>query len=142
MESVLHNVPFPSAGYQHDFKLDRKGSYHASQIKTTVPLTVVDLTTPGLQAMGLKPSDLFESNKRDYARTRVWAAWLRAQCPTAQGLYWISRRYNESAVVVLFGDRVSASCLATASAPQHIRTFEIETLDLVERLGGSAKPAV
>jgi hypothetical protein len=24
MESVLHNVPFPSAGYQHDFKLDRK----------------------------------------------------------------------------------------------------------------------
>lgn len=140
MESVLHNAPFPSTGYQHDFKLDRTGSYHASQIGTTRPLTLVDLTTPGLQAMGLVPSDLFESNKRDYPRTRQWADWFRAQCPTAHGLYWISRRYNESAVIVLWADRVDAGTLALVAAPEHVSRFEGTTLELVERLGGSAKP--
>ena len=141
MESVLHNVPFPSTGYQHDFKIDRLGAYHVSQISTTAPLTVVDLTTPGLQAIGLLPSDLFESNKLDYPRTQTWATWFRLQCPAAHGLYWISRRYNEAAVIVLFEDRVPSGRLTSATAPRHVRQFELTTLELVERLGGSAKPA-
>ena len=140
MESVLHNVPFPSSGYQHDFKQDREGSYHASEVSTTATLTLVDLTTPGLQAMGLRTSDLFESNKRDYPRTQRWAEWFRGQCATAQGLYWISRRYNEAAVMVLYEDRVPSGMLKEVAAPRHVRHYESTTLDLVERLGGSAKP--
>jgi hypothetical protein len=141
MESVLHNVPFPSTGYQHDFRLDRLSTYHVSQISTTQTLSLVDLTTPGLQAMGLLPSDLFESNKRDYPRTRQWAAWFRAQCPAAHGLYWISRRYNEAAVMVLWADLTPTGALAASAVSEHVSHFELTTLDLVERLGGSAKPS-
>lgn len=142
MESVLHNVPFPSSGYQHDFKQDREGTYHVSQVRSTAALTLVDLTTPGLQAMGLRPSDLFESNKRDYPRTQGWAEWFRAKCATAQGLYWLSRRYNEAVVIVLYKDRVPPRILKEVDAPRHVRNHESTTLDLVERLGGSAKPEV
>jgi hypothetical protein len=140
MESVLHNVPFPSSGYQHDFKQDREGTYHVSQVSTTSALTLVDLTTPGLQSMGLRPSDLFEGNKRDYPRTQRWAEWFRGQCATAHGLYWVSRRYNEAAVMVLYADRVPSGTLKAVVAPRHVRHYESTTLDLVERLGGSAKP--
>lgn len=140
MESVLHDVPFPSSGYQHDFKRDREGAYHVSQVRTTATLTLVDLTTPGLQKMGLRPSDLFESNKRDYPRTQRWAQWFRGQCAKAQGLYWVSRRYNEAAVMVLYADRVPRGTLKEVVAPRHVRHYESTTLDLVDRLGGSAKP--
>jgi RES domain len=142
MESVLHNVPFPSRGYQHDFKRDREGTYHVSQVRTTAALTLVDLTTPGLQAMGLRPSDLFESNPRDYPRTQRWAEWFRQQCAAAQGLYWVSRRYNEAVVMVLYKDRVPARVLKEVAAPRHVHRYESTTLDLVDRLGGSAKPEV
>ena len=142
MESVLHDAPFPSAGYQHNFKRDRAGRHHVSRIRNTRPLRLVDLTSLGLSAMGLKPSDLFENNKPDYPRTRRWAAWLREVCPDAQGFVWMSRRNNQSAAIVLFEDHVAAGVLAEQVGPMHVSAFEATTLTLLERLGGSAAPDI
>ena len=142
MESVLHDAPFPSVGYQHNFKRDRAGPYHVSQVRSTGALRLVDLTSLGLSAMGLKPSDLFESNKSDYPGTRRWATWLRALCPDGQGFLWMSKRNNESAAIVLFEDRVAAGALAEQVAPMHVSAFEATTLTLLGRLGGSAAPDI
>lgn len=140
MESVLHDVPFPSTGYQHNFKRDRAGSYHVSRVRTTATLTLVDLSTLGLSAMGLQPSDLFESNKPDYPRTRRWAQWLRQQWPSAAGLSWMSRRDNRSEAIVLFEDRMARGALVEVAAPKHVSAFESTTLALLAQMGASAAP--
>lgn len=142
MESVLRDVPFPSTGYQHRFARDRAGPYHLSPVEMRQPLRLVDLTSAGLAAMGLRPSDLFESNRPDYPRTREWAVWWRERQPAAQGLYWMSRRFNEVPVLVLWADRVPPGTVLPLAPPRHVRHFEALTLQLLERLGGSAAPEV
>jgi RES domain len=70
METVLHDVPTLSQGHIHDVDRDLRSNLHASSIDVTAPLRLVDLTKIGLQRMGLRVTDLFETEAADYARTR------------------------------------------------------------------------
>jgi hypothetical protein len=106
METVLHDVPWPSAGYAVDLQqvLD-ESTLCASQVVLKRPLQVVDLSALGLRPLGLRPSDLTETNADQYPRTRQWAQWFHAQLPQAQGLQWQSRQDNRRSAALLFGDR-------------------------------------
>lgn len=80
-------------------------------------LTLIDLRGHGLRRIRLKRNQLLETEADDYARTARWAKALHAARPEAQGLIWISRQFDTSAVMVLFGDRVSDSSLEAHEPP-------------------------
>jgi hypothetical protein len=144
METVLHDVPYPSQGYHHDLERDLAGPLHASTLRLRRALRVVDLTKVGLQRMGLRASAMFETDAVDYPRTRTWAHWLHQTLPRAQGLVWLSARYPESMAVMLFGDRIPASAVRTA-APGDTRALRdpdvlAQILWLLDRLGCGVSP--
>lgn len=143
METVLREVPTPSEGYLHDLQRDLDAPLRLSQVVLGEPLQVVDLTKIGLQRMGLKPSQMFETDAADYARTRGWAEWLRTAAPAAQGLLWLSARQPESRAVMLFGDRIRRGALKAGDVrlrPLHDPRVLAVLLGLLQRLGCGVAP--
>lgn len=135
MEVVLHDVPIPSNGYQHDLERDRASNLHLSAIGLP-GLTLANLTATGLRGPGLSPSDLFDGDKADYLRTREWALWIWANVPAAQGLMWMSKQDNQSKALMLFGDRVS-SPIVDLKQSLHISHFENLIIELLAEMGAS-----
>ncbi len=143
METVLHDVPYPSDGHIHDIDRSLRGTLHASSIEITVALDLVDLTKIGLQRIGLRVSEVFETEAHDYPRTRAWAHTLRDALPAAQGLYWMSSRQPECPAMVLFGDRVPAHAVQpgpTPSMPLSNAKVYASLLALLQRLGCGVSP--
>jgi hypothetical protein len=144
METLLHNVPTPSEGFIYDLQADIDRGIVASQISVTVELQLVDMTSVGLQNMGMLQSQMFETEQGDYERTRRWAAWLRREQPLAQGLAWMSRRDNSAMAVVLFEDRIGSGVVvpgARTRLPIGDPFVLDRVLSLMDRLGlGDAGP--
>jgi RES domain-containing protein len=144
METVLHDVPYPSQGHIHDLDRDLGSTLHLSAIDIVQPLQLADLTQLGLQRLGLRVSQLFESNADDYPRTRQWAAWVHQALPRAQGLVWMSARHAEHAALMLFGDRVAAGTVlaATDVPPRPLREAAVTAtlLALLQRLDCGVAP--
>lgn len=143
METVLHDVPFPSTGHIHDLQRNLQSDLHASRISLTAPLQLVDLSKLGLQRMGLRVSQMFETDACDYARTQAWARWLHITVPQAQGLYWMCARQPECAGLMLFGDRAAAGVVApTAESSLHVGHPQVlaALLALLHRLGCGVAP--
>lgn len=138
METALHDVPYPSEGHIHDLQRDLQSDLHASQIELRTPLQLVDLSKLGLQRMGLRVSQLFETDADDYARTQAWARWLHTALPDAQGLYWLCTRQPECAGLMLFGERIHKAGVKAAAAPSlHLSHPDVlgALLGLLNRLG-------
>ncbi|MEU9117223.1 RES family NAD+ phosphorylase [Streptomyces sp. NPDC048483] len=76
-----------------------------SVLRTRTDLTLIPLLTEEDLADVCQDSWLLEADGPSYAQTRRWAAELRAQVPTAQGLVWQSRRHRPRQAMVFFGDR-------------------------------------
>lgn len=133
-EIVLHDAPTPSTGYLHDWERDKASALHLSEIELPA-LHLVNLTATGLRAAGLQVADLFGTEQPDYRRTRQWALWIWQHMPEAQGLHWMSVRDNTSAVVMLFGDRVTADVLRPLLGPTPIARYESTVFHLLDELG-------
>ena len=83
-------------------------------VVTVRDLSLVDLTTSGLHAIGISRARLIESTSRTYDRTNKVAVRLRAAAPTADGFVWVSRAHDTSLSVVLYADPGRASMLDVA----------------------------
>lgn len=143
METALHDVPYPSEGHIHDLQRDLQSDLFVSKIELLAPLQLLDLTKLGLQRMGLRVSQMFETDADDYARTQTWAHWLHSALPQAQGLYWMCARQPECAGLMLFGDRVPKAAVAAATEPSlHLSHAEVlaALLALLTRLGCGVAP--
>lgn len=137
METVFHDVPWPSTGYSLDLTKHLESSYCASQVELTSAAQLIDLTSVGLRAIGLRAVDLLDTNATEYPRARAWAQWLRQTAPTAQGLTWMSRQDNTCRALVFFGDKLPASSLVPGKhvhVPLHKPEPLEAILSLAERL--------
>jgi hypothetical protein len=104
-ESIFHNVPV-----RRDGKAIRRSALTPMQVSTIAPrrdLTLVQLHGHGLIRLGVSRLELIDSEARHYDRTVAWAAALHARLEEADGLAWVSRKYDTSIALILFGDRVS-----------------------------------
>jgi hypothetical protein len=136
METVFHEAPVPSAKAILTERAIEARRWAITRIEATQPLSLVDLTSPGLRRIGLSRSDLIDTNAGSYPVTQKFAQDLYMQFPTAQGIRWVSRLYDEGACIVLWDDRIAPGTLVQASAPVSVLTEPTmsEILDLVDQL--------
>ncbi len=138
METVFHDV-----AYSPDLKYVRKKTHLtgwvSSLLKTTRPLTLIDLSAIALHNLGITRKHLLETEKDQYPGTRAWALALYTQFPSAQGLLWTSRQDDRAQACILFGTRVGAEALEPAAAPESLLNTDgsarMEVLALARRLG-------
>jgi len=118
METVYHDIPHvPGLKTFSKMKFDNK-SY--SVLDPQVDLKLLDLTGLGLRRTGVQPKDLIDTEKDTYPQTRQWAEVCHAQCPTSQGMVWVSRQHNTTLAIVLFEDRITLGTLTVSQFPQSI----------------------
>ena len=143
MGTVLHDMPFPADGHIRDLQRDLQSDLQASQIRLTAPRQLVDLSKLGLQRMGLRVSQMFETDACDHVRTQAWARWLHMTVPQAQGLHWKCARQPDCAGLMLFGDRAAAGVVAPWAEPSlHVGHSQVlgSLLALLQWLGCGAAP--
>lgn len=136
METVFHEAPAPSARAILTQRAIEAKRWTITGVEATQPLSLVDLTSPGLRRIGLSRSDLIDTNADSYPVTQRFAKDLYMEFPTAHGIRWVSRLFDEGVCIVLWQDRIAPDCLLQSSTPVSVLTEPImsEILDLVEQL--------
>ena len=138
METVLHDVPSPSAGFILPLKPATE-TRRVAQLKFRENVHLADFTSLGLRKLGLRRQDVIDCDKRAYPSIRKLAEWAYANRPDLQGIAWTSRQDDRAQAVVLFEPRLPPELLLAASSEQrfdegpHLATL----VDLVDRLGAS-----
>ena len=102
-ESVFHDVPIRGKGR----RIQRKAL--VTMLRSTVipkrDLRLVRLHSDGLKRLEVTHAELIESSSRQYPRTAAWGQALY-DLGDYDGLVWLSRQFNTSYAVMLWGDRV------------------------------------
>lgn len=136
METVFHDVPF-AAGLKTYEKV-KLADHVYSQVVPQSDLVLADLSVTALRKLGIKRSQIIDTEKDRYPATRPWAEAIHAQCPDIQGLCWISRQDDRALAVVLFGDRIPATMLVQSGASLDLTgnsDVYSELLELADRIG-------
>ena len=138
METVLHDLPSPSAGFILTLN-PAVETRRVAQLKLSGNVRLADFTALGLRKLGLRRQDVIDCDKRAYPSTRKLAEWVYAKRPDLQGIWWTSRQDDRAQALALFEPRLPPGLLVAASAEQrfddgpHLAALA----DLVERLGAS-----
>jgi hypothetical protein len=136
METVLHDVPTPPGDYILDLARLEEAALCISVIQPRRPLLLIDLSTKGLQRLGLRRGDLIDTPVRAYPATRAWATWFHQVSPAAQGLVWTSRKDDDAKSIMLYGDRVRESTLKVIKpAEPLISQWQDVLLDVALHIG-------
>ena len=102
-ETVFHDVPVRGTKIVDATKFQHR---MAVTLSPTRELRLADLTGPGLGRIGVSRPELIDSGPRSYGQTAIWARAIHAHAEHLDGLLWVSRQYDRSRALVLFGDRV------------------------------------
>ncbi len=84
-------------------------------VVTIRKLSLVDLTTDGLHAIGITRTALIESTSARYVWTNEIARQLREAAPRVDGFIWVSRARDTARSIVLYADAGRAPMLAPGS---------------------------
>ncbi|MER9133430.1 RES family NAD+ phosphorylase [Mesorhizobium sp. M0768] len=136
METVFHDVPFAPGLKTYD-KVKLADQVY-SQVAPQGELVLADLSVTALRKLGIKRSQIIDTEKDHYPATRPWAEAIHAQCPDIQGLCWISRQDDRALAVMLFGDRIPARMLVQSGVSLDLtRNSNVysELLELADRIG-------
>ena len=135
METIFHDVPYTS-----DLKTYQKSKLKNqvySQLTVLKKLTLVDLSTVALRKLGLQRNQIIDTESVTYPRTRAWSEAIYQQCPSAQGLSWVSRQDDRARAFVFFESRLPTSPFVPD--PPKLLTGDIPTydalLDLADLIG-------
>ena len=109
-ETVFHDVPLRRGPRQ--VVLSRLSPLALVALRPRRDLSLVELLGSGLTRLGIRADQLTATGPNVYARTVEWARALHAAVPAADGLVWMSCRFNVAKALVIFANRVSSSDLA------------------------------
>ncbi|MEH0109795.1 RES family NAD+ phosphorylase [Tersicoccus sp. MR15.9] len=105
-ETLLHDVPL-AGGALLPHAYERTVM---SRVVPARPLRLAKFRGTGLRALGAEAADISDTEADAYPDTVRWAQ--AAHEAGFDGCAWTSRRCNDGAAYVLFGDRVASSDLA------------------------------
>lgn len=109
-ETVFHDVPLRAGPRQ--VAISRLSPLALVALRPGRDLSLVELLGSGLTRLGVRADQLTATGPSVYEKTVEWARTLHAAAPGADGLVWMSCRYNVAKALVLFADRVSSSDIA------------------------------
>jgi hypothetical protein len=137
METVFHETPVPSSGSLLVERNIAERKWARTTFTNTEALRLVDLTTVGLQRIGLTRPQVIDTTSAKYRSTQSFARYLHAQFPDAHGIRWVSRLYDEGTCIVLYKDRIKSGMLVQLSPTTGVLEGATLThlLDLVDHLG-------
>jgi RES domain len=116
-ETLLRDLPLDAAGVRLLPSAKVRGR-RISAVRTKADMEIVSLRSgTDLGAVAQDPW-LTTCDPRDYAQSRHWAHWIRAQAPAAAGCVWLSRREPGRQAFVLFGDRGAAHAMEAVTDPR------------------------
>ena len=104
-ETIFRTVPIPEGNREDRPRQVFLGPYQGwvwSTLACSRELTLVDLDTEGLAALGVTWENLIGSGRLHYPMTRRWAEALWRAAPSADGLVWRSRQAPDQEALVLF----------------------------------------
>jgi len=114
-ETVFHDVPISGPG--REILISSLIPWLFSTIAPRRGLRLVDLRGYGLRRLELRRADLIETPASEYPALAPWGAAFY-NCPEApDGIIWISRQYDRSAALMLFGGRVPRRDLEVVAPP-------------------------
>jgi hypothetical protein len=128
-ERLFHDLPLTGSG--RFIRFDRIGNLHYCELRSTTPLTIVQLFAPDLARWGMTRANLIESKPPTYRRTARWAEAIYRRFPAVQGFMWSSRFCEPDASLMFFGSRIPNDALQMASEPRAI-TRDLELLESLE----------
>jgi len=113
-ETVFHDVPL--RGGPRQVVISRLSPLALVALRPRRDLSLIELLGSGLTRLGIRADELTATGPSVYAKTVEWASSLHAAVPRADGLVWMSCRFNVAKALVLFAERVSSSDLAADGA--------------------------
>ncbi|HEX4965865.1 MAG TPA: RES family NAD+ phosphorylase [Thermoanaerobaculia bacterium] len=114
-ESIFHNAPL--RGPDRAIRRSTLKPMQVSTVASRRDLNLIQLYGHGLGRLGVSRAELVDSEIRHYARTAAWAAALHLRLERADGLIWVSRKFDTSFAMVLFGDRILRGDLEVIDSP-------------------------
>jgi hypothetical protein len=136
METVLHDCPYPSSGYILTLPNEKKEIRRMGCLAVLEPLLLADFSAIGLRRIGLKKSQIIESEKTKYSFTRSLASQIYSLRPDVQGIQWTSKQDDRASVVILFEPRISSHKIIAWHEDLHINDGIVldELVDLLDKL--------
>lgn len=134
-ETIFHDVdaaaPFKTVAVSQLARL----SY--STFVASRDLNLAALFSADLMRFGLQRHQVIDTPAMAYATTRLWSVAAHSYAPSADGMIWVSRRYDEERALVMFGDRLPENTLMPlSSTPILQNAMALKTLlDLGDRAG-------
>lgn len=134
METAFHEVPHTS-GLKILSKSKLQNQVY-SPLLVQQKLNLVDLSAVALRKLGLKRNQLIDTENITYPRTRAWAEEIYKQCPSAQGLSWVSRQDDRARAFIFFGNRLTAKTFKSAESKSLVGDDSTYTalLDLADHI--------
>ena len=109
-ETVFHDIPL--TGKRTLLRRRYRGRTKTElRLDPSVTLDLAQFHDPGLLRLRVRPRQLTETTSYHYPRTARWAQAVYDQLAHAQGIVWMSGRFNTSRAVILFGNRVPPTAL-------------------------------
>ena len=137
-ETILHDVPLTGGRVESPAYLSRQSTC----LRPRRDLRLAQFHSGGLRRLGIEARNLTDTAASQYDRTVAWAQAAHASTDV-DGLVWMSRRWNSSKSIVLFGDRVSRDDLVVDAG--YGRVFALPgdfdwLFDLCRTVGVSVAP--
>lgn len=109
-ETLLRDLPLNERDTRHLPRSTYKAR-RISALQLTRPISLLAMRSS--EELGAIQQDtwLTQCDQTQYAQSRHWAHWLRAQATGVSGFAWISRRDPVAMAYVLFGDRMDPHTL-------------------------------
>ena len=119
-DGAIAEVIFQNAAFDAAPRLVRRQLLQGrvlSRLTPTRDLRLADLTGHGLRRLGLKRSQLLDTDAEQYEATARWGQALYRSRRRPVGIVWVSRQFDRSSSLVLFGDRVAPADLQLLGEP-------------------------
>lgn len=134
METIFHDVP--AAEEFKTIASSRLEKQLHSELLINTDLTLLDLSTVSLTKLGLKRTQIIDTEADLYPRTRQLAESFHANYTDIQGLVWTSRKHDSYRAYLFFQDRIKATDLQSNGQSKSLTEDRIgAVLDLAEALG-------